>query len=61
MTDDWDNVIEDVEEMVGEESLKHFGDYGDDQDTVYVRNDNHKSVYEILRAEQCFSDKYPEA
>lgn len=60
LTDDWDNVIEDVEEMVGEESLKHFGDYPNEPDTVYVLNDNHRSVYEILRDEDNFSDKYPE-
>lgn len=60
LTDDYDNVIEDVEEMVSEEALKHFGDYEDDKDTVYVRNDNHHCLYEILRDTANFSDKYPE-
>lgn len=60
LTDDYDNVINDVEEMVSEEALKHFGDYEDDKDTVFVRNDNHRCLYEILRDEENFSDKYPE-
>ena len=46
LTDDYDNPIEDVEAMVGEKSLTHFGEYEDD--SVYVRNDKQKIDYEIL-------------
>lgn len=46
LTDDYNNPIEDVEAMVGEESLTHFGEYEDD--SVYVRNDKQKIDYEIL-------------
>lgn len=54
LTDDFDNPIEDVEAMVGEDSLTHFGEYEDD--SVFVRNDGHKTDYEILRDERNFSD-----
>ena len=47
LTDDWGNVIENVDELVGEESLTHFGEY--EQDSVYVRNDALNTYYEILR------------
>ena len=44
--DGTDEVIEDVNEIVGYESLKHFGDY--EEDTIHVRNDELKTDYEIL-------------
>ena len=47
LTDEMDEVIEDVEGMVGKESLTHFGDY--DDDAIYVRNEEEKTDYEILR------------
>lgn len=46
LADDFDHPIEDVESLVGEESLTHFGEYEDD--SVYVRNDQYKTDYEIL-------------
>ena len=54
LTDDFDNPIEDVEAMVGKDSLTHFGEYEDD--SVFVRNEDHKTDYEILRDERNFSD-----
>lgn len=54
LTDDFDHEIEDVESMVGEESLTHFGEY--EEDSVFVRNEEHKTDYEILRDERKFSD-----
>lgn len=54
LTDDWDNVIEDVDYIVGEESLTHFGEYEDD--SVFVRNDELEMEYEILLDERNFSD-----
>ena len=56
LTDEDDNVIEDVEGMVGEESLNHFGEYEDD--SVFVRNDERKTDYEILLDERRFADVY---
>lgn len=46
VTDDDENVIEDVDNIVGDESLDHFGEY--EMDSVYVRNDRLKCDFEIL-------------
>ena len=46
LVDEYDNRIEDVESLIGEESLTHFGEYEDD--AVYVRDDIHEIDYEIL-------------
>lgn len=46
LTDDQDNIIDDVNGIVGEASLKTFGQYEDD--AVHVRNDALKTDYEIL-------------
>lgn len=47
LTDDTDEVIDDVDDTVGLDSLNHFGDY--EEDAVHVRNDERKCDYEILR------------
>ena len=57
LADDWDNRIENVDDLVGEESLTHFGEY--EEDSVYVRNDTTKTDYEILLDERNFSDVRP--
>ena len=54
LTDERDNVIEDVEGTVGEDSLTHFGEYEDD--SVFVRNDDLKIDYEILADDRKFSE-----
>ena len=54
LTDDWDHPIEDVEGLVGVESLTHFGEY--EEDSVYVRNDRYKTDYEILKDLRNFSE-----
>ena len=54
LADEDDNIIEDVEGMVGVDSLTHFGEYEDD--SVYVRNDRYKCDYEILRDQRKYSD-----
>jgi hypothetical protein len=46
LADDWDAVVEDVENLVGKDSLTHFGEYEDD--AVHVRNERLKCDYEIL-------------
>lgn len=47
LADDWDEVIEDVDDVVGEDSLNRFGEY--EEDSVFVRNDDRCADYEILR------------
>lgn len=54
LADDNDDVIEDVDDVVGTESLTHFGEYEDD--SVFVRNDRLKCDYEILLDQRNFSD-----
>lgn len=51
-----DDVIENVDELVGRESLSHFGEYEDD--AVYVRNDMMKTDFEILADTRNYSDIY---
>lgn len=48
LTDDADRIMDetDIENTVGRESLKHFGEY--EEDAVHVRNDRLKADYEIL-------------
>lgn len=54
LADDVDDRIEDVDNVVGTESLTHFGDY--EPDAVFVRNDERKTDYEILRVNENYSD-----
>ena len=53
LTDDFDNPIEDVDAMVGD-ALDHFGEYEDD--SVFVRNDQYKCNYEILKDVRTFEE-----
>lgn len=46
LADDDDIIVDNVDGIVGEESLKTFGQYEDD--SVFVRNDRLKTDYEIL-------------
>ena len=54
LADDFDVVIDDVENTVGEDSLTHFGEYEDD--SVFVRNDERELDYEILKDMRRFED-----
>lgn len=55
---DDDSVIEpdEIDEMVGRDSLTRFGEY--ERDTVYVRNDKRRTDYEILANVDKYSDIY---
>lgn len=54
LTDEYDEVIEDVDDTVGEDSLNHFGEYEDD--CVYVRDERTDRDYEILRDNRPYSE-----
>ena len=54
LTDDRNELLEDVDGTVGYDSLNHFGEYEDD--TVFVRNDRLKADYEILLELEKYSD-----
>lgn len=45
--DEDDDVIKDIDDLVGTDSLNHFGEYA--HDVVYVRNEETKTDYEIIR------------
>lgn len=47
LVDENDDIIEDVDAVVGRDSLDCFGEYEDD--SVFVRNDARMTDYEILR------------
>lgn len=55
LTDINDTVVEDIDDVVGLESLNHFGEY--DDDAVYVRNDRLRTDYEILLDSRKYHDK----
>lgn len=54
LADDADHIVEDVEAVVGFDSLSHFGEYEDD--SVFVRNDRRKCDYEILLSQRRYSE-----
>jgi hypothetical protein len=58
LTDENDEVLEDVEDIIGIDSLNHFGEY--EEDSVYVRNDEKLCDYEILLDNRNYSDVYNE-
>lgn len=54
LADDDDYLVDDVDNVVGVDSLSHFGDFEDD--AVHVRNDRLKIDYEILRDKRKYKD-----
>lgn len=49
-----DEIVEDLEETIGIESLNHFGEFEDD--SVFVRNDRLKIDYEILLDQRTYAE-----
>ena len=58
LVDDGGDKIEDVDDVVGMESLTHFGEYEDD--SVFVGNDRLRCDYEILMDERTYSEAQKE-
>jgi len=54
LADDNDELVDDIEDVVGFKSLSTFGEYEDD--SVFVRNDRLKCDYEILLDQRKYSD-----
>lgn len=54
LADDCDELVEDIDFVVGEDYAEHFGEY--EEDAIYVRNDRLKADYEILRDLRKYSD-----
>lgn len=57
LADTSNNVIEDVDDMVGPEALDSFGEWEDD--VVYIRNDKYKTYYEVTRDYDKYADLNP--
>ena len=55
LTDVNDIPVENVDDIVGEESLKHFGEF--EEDSVYVRNERLGVEYEILLDSRTYDQK----
>lgn len=55
LADSWGNEL-DIEEVIGEDSLDHFGEYVDD--IVYVRNDRKEVDYEVTCDIRRYEDVY---
>lgn len=54
LADDYDEVVEDAELLIGNYSLDSFGTY--EEDIVHVRNDETQTDYEICRVNETYSD-----
>lgn len=54
LTDDDDEIIDNVDEVVGLDYADHFGEYEDNY--VYIRNDKFKCDYEISMDHRKFSE-----
>ena len=53
LADDW-GVVLDIDETIGDDALKHFGDYA--EDVVHVRNERLKRDYEVACDPRNYSD-----
>lgn len=53
LADEYDEIVPDVENTIGIDSLNHFGEY--EEDSVFVRNDIKKCDYEILLDESNYT------
>lgn len=53
-----DEIVENRDEIVGNDATDHFGEY--EEDSVFVRNDAKKCDYEILYDQRNYHDIYPD-
>lgn len=54
LTDDNNEPVEDVDDIVGSDFADHFGEYEDD--SVFIRNDRLEADYEILKDRRKYAD-----
>ncbi len=54
LADEKDKIIKNVDELVGDDFASHFGEFEDD--CVYIRNDNLKVYYEIIKDNGSYSE-----
>lgn len=54
--DDYWNIVQNVEELVGDDFMNHF-----DGNTVFIRNDVRKTDYEITRIDKTYAEYHGES
>lgn len=54
--DDYWNIVQNVEELVGDDFMNHF-----DDNTVFIRNDVRKTDYEITRIDKTYAEYHGES
>lgn len=54
LTDDRDDMIDDVDALVGRQNLERFGEWSHDIHVVYIRNDRVGAQYCVTRVETSF-------
>jgi len=52
--DDDDSIVDNIDDVVGIESLNHIGDY--DEDYLYVKNDIVGAYYEVTKSDKTYSE-----
>ena len=57
LVDQTETVQQDIDEVIGRESLNHFGE--SEEDTLYVRNENLNCDYEVLYVPETYKPPYP--
>lgn len=56
IADDELEIVEEVDRIIGFESLNHFGEYEDD--AIFVRNDSLKCDYEVLLDDRTYAEAF---
>lgn len=56
IADELGNIIEDVDEILGEENVDTFGEY--EEDTIYIQNDYQEVYFEILKVLTPYSENW---
>lgn len=54
LEDDYWNIIDNVEDVIGTDFINHFGDY--EEDTVFIRNEEHRTDYEVTRDKRTYAE-----
>ena len=54
ITDEIDQIVPEVEALIGADTLSHFPELN--SDVMYVRNENDEMDYEIIKSKQTFSE-----
>lgn len=56
LVDDQDNIVDDVDRVVGNDNLERFGHGSKDKNMVYIRNERLEVEYEVLYSNKSFSE-----